>query len=209
MASLFHNNPAGRSVSFSFALPLYVSIALMSFTQLFSNNLGAEGAGVQLLFLSPTPIRTVFLAKNLFHALLFCLDALLVVLLSSLRMGWPAGEMAAATAAWVLFAVPCCLAVGNIFSLRMPFRIHPGKMTRQRGSQANALSNMALLLTVMGVGAGIFGLGWVLDAPWLAVLLLLLAAAAAVWAWLRGLRSVDAIANQRRDALLAALMRTE
>ena len=209
MASLFHNNPMGRSGNFAFALPLYVAFALMSFTQLFSNNLGAEGAGVQLLFLSPTPVRTVFLAKNLFHGLLFCLDALLVGALSTLRAGWPAGEIAAATAAWVLFALPCCLTAGNIFSLRMPFRINPGKMTRQRGSQANALASMALLLAIMVVGAGIFGLGWALDVPWLAVLLLLLAAAAAVWAWLRGLRAVDALANQRRDALLAALMKTE
>jgi ABC-2 type transport system permease protein len=209
MASLFHNHPAGRSGYFSFALPLYVAFALMSFTQLFSNNLGAEGAGVQLLFLSPTPIRTVFLAKNLFHALLFGVDALLVGALSTLRMGWPAGVMAATTAAWVLFALPCCLAVGNIFSLRMPFRIHPGKMTRQRGSQANALSSMALLLAVTAVGAGAYALCWSLQSPWLAVPLLLLAAGAAVWAWLRGLRAVDGLANRRRDTLLAALMKTE
>ncbi len=207
MASLNRGSPAG--FSFPFALPLYVAFALMGFTQLFSNNLGAEGAGIQLLFLSPTPIRTVFLAKNLFHALLFCLDALLVGALAAVRTGAPQGVVAAATAAWVLFALPCCLAVGNIFSLRMPFRIHPGKMTRQRGSQANALSSLALLLTVMAVGAGVIWLSWALDAPWLAVLLLVLAAAAAIGGWLRGLRAVDALANQRREALLAALMKTE
>jgi ABC-2 type transport system permease protein len=209
MASLFRGNPAGMGGSFVFALPLYLAFVLMSFTQLFSNNLGAEGAGIQLLFLSPTPIRTVFLAKNLFHGLLFCVDALLVGSLAILRLGWPAREIAAATAAWALFALPCCLAVGNILSLRMPFRIHPGKMTRQRGSQANALCSMALLLAVMGVGAGIFWLGWALEARWLAVLLLLLGAAGAIRIWLRGLRGVDALANQRRDTLLAALMKTE
>jgi ABC-2 type transport system permease protein len=207
LASVFRNNATGATGSFPFALPLYVAFALMGFTQLFSNNLGAEGAGIQLLFLSPTPIRTVFLAKNLFHALLFCLDALLVGGLAILRIGAPQGVMVAATAAWVLFALPCCLAVGNIYSLRIPFRIHPGKMTRQRGSQANALCSMGLLLAIMAVGAGIFGLGWALQAPWLAVLLLLVAAAAAVWAWLRGLRVVDALANQRREALLATLMK--
>lgn len=192
-----------------FALPLYVAFALMGFTQLFSNNLGAEGAGIQLLFLSPTPIRTVFLAKNLFHALLFFLDALLVGLLATLRLGAQPVWIVAATASWVLFALPCCLAVGNIFSLRMPFRIHPGRMTRQRGSQANALSSMALLLAVMGVGGLIFWLGRALSVPWLAVLLQLLAAAAAIGVWLRGLRAVDAIANLRREALLATLMKDD
>jgi ABC-2 type transport system permease protein len=109
----------------------------------------------------------------------------------------------------VLFALPCCLAVGNIFSLRMPFRIHPGRIKRQRGSQANALSSMALLLAVMAVGLGIFWLGWALEAPWLAVLLLLLAAAAAIRVWLYGLHGVAALANQRRDTLLQTLMKTE
>jgi ABC-2 type transport system permease protein len=206
-ASLFRNNYAGSG--FPYALPLYVAFALMGFTQMFSNNLGTEGAGIQLLFLSPTPIRTVFLAKNLFHALLFVLDALLVGSLSIFRLGAPRGVVVAATAAWVLFALPCCLAAGNVFSLRMPFRIHPGKMTRQRGSQINALANMALLLAVVSVGVGIFWLGWTLDAPWLAVLLLLLAAAAAIRLWMHGLHAVDAIANQRKDGLLAALMKTE
>ena len=209
MASLFRNNSTGLATSFSFALPLYVAFALMGFTQLFSNNLGAEGAGIQLLFLSPTPIRTVFLAKNLFHALLFFLDALLVGLLATLRLGAQPVWIVAATASWVLFALPCCLAVGNIFSLRMPFRIHPGRMTRQRGSQANALSSMALLLAVMGVGGLIFWLGRALSVPWLAVLLQLLAAAAAIGVWLRGLRAVDAIANLRREALLATLMKDD
>jgi ABC-2 type transport system permease protein len=207
LASLYRSNASGNS--FSYALPLYVAFALMGFTQMFSNNLGAEGAGIQLLFLSPTPIRTVFLAKNLFHFLLFWLDALLVGILTTLRLGWPQGVTVAATAAWVLFALPCCLAVGNIFSLRMPFRIHPGRMTRQRGSQANALSSMLLLLVVMVVGVVVFGLCWLFHTPWMAVPVFLALAGAAVFAWLRGLSYVDRLANQRRDSLLATLMKTE
>jgi ABC-2 type transport system permease protein len=205
LASLYRSNASGTP--FSYALPLYVAFALMGFTQMFSNNLGAEGAGIQLLFLSPTPIRTVFLAKNLFHFLLFWLDALLVGILTTLRLGWPQGVTVAATAAWVLFALPCCLAVGNIFSLRMPFRIHPGRMTRQRGSQANALSSMLLLLVVMAVGVVVFGLCRLFHTPWMAVPVFLALAGATVFAWLRGLGNVDRLANQRRDSLLATLMK--
>ena len=207
MASIYRSNASGHP--FLYALPFYVAFALMGFTQMFSNNLGAEGAGIQLLFLSPTPIRSVFLAKNLFHFLLFWLDALLVGILTTLRLGWPQGVTVAATAAWVLFALPCCLAVGNIFSLRMPFRIHPGRMTRQRGSQANALSSMLLLLVVMAVGAVVFGLCRLLASPWMAVPVFLALAGAAVFAWLRGLGNIDRLANQRRDSLLATLMKTE
>jgi ABC-2 type transport system permease protein len=207
LASIYRNNASGTP--FSYALPVYVAFALMGFTQMFSNNLGAEGAGIQLLFLSPTPIRRVFLAKNLFHFLLFWLDALLVGILTTLRLGWPQGVTVAATAAWVLFALPCCLAVGNIFSLRMPFRIHPGRMTRQRGSQANALSSMLLMLVVMTVGAVVFWLCWLLARQWMAVPVFLALAGVAVFVWLHGLGNVDRLANQRRDLLLATLMKTE
>jgi ABC-2 type transport system permease protein len=56
---------------FPLALPICMVYAQLGFTQIFYNNLGTEGAGIQLYFLSPTPIRTVLLAKNLLHSVLF------------------------------------------------------------------------------------------------------------------------------------------
>jgi ABC-2 type transport system permease protein len=209
LGGIFRNGPSGAASPFRFALPISVAYALLGFTQLFYNNLGAEGAGIQLLFLSPTPIRKVLLAKNLLHSLLFFLDALLAGTLSTLRLGWSGGEMAAATAAWLLFALPCNLAVGNIFSLTMPYRINPGRISRQRGSQANALFSLFIQLGVLGVGAAVFVLCWVFDKPWLAVPVFLLLAAGAFFVWLRVLGNVDAIASQRKDALIATLMKTE
>ena len=131
LASLMRNGLSAAANPFSFAMPLCVAYALMGFTQLFYNNLGAEGEGIQILFLSPTPIRTVLLGKNIFHGLLFLMDALLAGLLCTLRLGRPDGVTIAATAAWVLFALPSNLAAGNVFSLTMPYRINPGRM---RGS---------------------------------------------------------------------------
>jgi ABC-2 type transport system permease protein len=208
LASLFRNGSSGVR-TFQFALPLYVAYALLGFTQLFYNNLGAEGAGIQLLFLSPTPIRKVFLAKNLLHSLLFALDAVLAVILASLRIGWPSGVLLAATAAWVLFALPCSLAAGNILSITMPYRINPGRIGRQRGSQANGLSSVLAQLVMMIVGAAVFALCWFLENLWLAVPIFLALAAGAVYAWLRVLGNVDALANQRRDALMATLMKAD
>ena len=68
-------------------LLLSLAYAMVGFTQLLYNNLGTEGPGIQMLFLSPTPIRTVLLAKNLFHALLFAVDAVLVCVIATLRYG--------------------------------------------------------------------------------------------------------------------------
>ena len=192
---------------FSLALPVCMVYAQLGFTQLFYNNLGAEGAGIQLYFLSPTPMGRVLLGKNLFHGLLFALVALNAGILAGLRLGMPDPAVIAATIAWLLFSLPCNLAAGNIFSLTMPYRINPGRMTRQRGSQANALLSLLVQLAVMAVGAGVFALTWYLDRQWLAVPIFLALAVGAVLIWQRGLRNSDTLANRRRDKLIETLVK--
>jgi hypothetical protein len=209
IGGLFLNSGSGMGHSFLFALPLCVASALMGFTQLFYNNLGAEGAGIQLLFLSPMPIRRVLLAKNLFHALLFGVDALLAGILACLRLGRPDGAIVAATAAWLLFALPCNLAVGNILSLTMPYRINPGRISRQGGAQANNLLSLLNQLGVLGVGAVVFWISFALDNLLLAVPIFLALAVLAGFFWLRVLGNAGGIANRRRDTLIAILMKTQ
>ena len=194
---------------FPMAVPIAVLYALLGFTQLFYNNMGTEGAGIQVYFLSPTPIRKVMLAKNLFHSLMFLLVALLAGVLTSLRLGVPGSAVIAATAAWLLFALPANLAAGNVFSLTMPYRINPGRIARQRGSQANALLSLLVQLGVVGVGAAVFVVCWFLQNLWLAVPIFVALAGAAVFVWMRVLGNADAMANGRRDALIATLMKTE
>jgi ABC-2 type transport system permease protein len=183
--------------------------ALLGFTQLFYNNLGAEGAGIHLLFLSPTPFRTVMLAKNIFHALMFLTIAVLGTVLACVRLGMPSIAVLVATAAWLLFALPCNLAAGNIFSIIMPYRVNPGRITRQRGSQSNALLGLLVQLVVLGVGAIGFWIGWLFEDQWLATPVFLLLAVGAVYFWMRTLRNSDAMANNRRDALIATLAKTD
>ena len=192
---------------FPLALPLCMMYAQLGFTQVFYNNLGTEGAGIQLYFLSPTPIRTVLLAKNLLHAFLFGLVALVAAVLTGLRLGAPDGAVVAATVAWLLFSLPCNLAAGNIFSLRMPYRVNPGRISRQRGSQANALLSLLVQLGVLAVGAAVFSLCWFLDRMWLATPIFLTLAMGAVFVWRRVLGNADGLAYQRRDALMATLMK--
>jgi len=190
-------------------LLLCLAYAIVGFTQLIYNNLGGEGPGIQILFLSPTPIRTVMLAKNLFHAMLVTVDAVLVCILACLRFGTPAPDAIAASAAWVLFALPVHLAAGNAFSLAMPYRINLGRIGRQKGSQANALLSMLVQLGTLAVGAGVFAACAWAGRLWLAVPVFLVMAAGAVFAWLHMLGKVDRIANQRRDELIATLVKAE
>jgi ABC-2 type transport system permease protein len=209
-STMYRNSVAGSGFSFSFpyALPLGMAYALLGFTQFIYNSLGGEGTGVQLYFLSPTPIRTVLLAKNCFHSLLFAVDALVAGILISMRMGFPGAAMLAATLGWVAFALPTQLATGNVISLIMPYRINPGRITRQRGSPVSALLSLLIQVCVIGVGVGVFALAWVLGNTWLALPIFLVLSAGAVFAWLRVLRNADRMANQRRDTLIGMMART-
>ena len=154
-------------------------------------------------------MRTVILAKNLFHALLFMADAVLVCIITSLRIGWPSPAAIAATAAWMLFALPVHLSAGNAFSLNMPYRMNLGRITRQRGSQASALFSMLIQLGVLGIGAGVIAACAFLDKLWLATFVFVVLAIAAVIVWKRVLDGVDAMAARRQESLMATLVRTE
>jgi ABC-2 type transport system permease protein len=209
LSGLFANRGGAHGAASSFSLLVSLAYALVGFMQLFYNNLGPEGPGIQILFLCPTPMRTIMLAKNLFHTLLFLVDAVLVCMIASLRIGWPVPAAIAATIAWVLFAVPVHLAAGNVFSLKMAYRMNLGRITRQRGSQASALFSMLIQLGVLGIGAGIFFACSFFHELWLALPILLVLSAAALIAWMRVLNKIDLMAACRRDALLSTLVRTD
>ena len=127
IASLFRNGASATGIPFLLAFPLCVSYALLGFMQMIYNNLGAEGTGIQMLFLSPTPIRKVLLAKNLFHGMLFLLVAVLAGVFTALRMGTPSGLLLATTAAWLVFALPAKSSGGEYPVAHDALSREPGK----------------------------------------------------------------------------------
>ena len=200
--------PANHN-AFPLAIPLCIAYALLGFTHLIYNNLGAEGMGIQLLLYSPTPMRTVLLAKNIFHAVLFCVIAAVAGLLAILRAGRPAPVWIAITAAWLVFALPAHLAAGNLFSLNMPHKLNLGRIGRQRGGQASALLGMLVQAGILGVGAAVAGPCALFGILWLAAPILLVLAVPAYFLWLRVLANSDSIAMRRRDELITALAKVE
>lgn len=205
IAGLFHAGSSGKV--FPYALPLCVAYALLGFTGLFYNNLGAEGGGIQLLFLSPTPFRTVMLAKNLLHGVLYIVVACVAVALGGLRVGLPSAPLLAALGAWVLFSLPCSWIAGNILSLTMPYRVNPGRIGQPPGSQANRLTAMLIQAGTLAVGAAVFAICRSIERPWLAAFVLLVLAAGAFLVWKRVLSNVDAMALQRREDLIECMMK--
>jgi ABC-2 type transport system permease protein len=209
IGSLFHNGATAIAHPFRLAIPVCVAYGLLGFTQLIYNNLGAEGKGIQLLFLFPVPVRTVLLAKNLFHAVLYVIVAIASGVLASLRIGRPDIDVIAATIGWFAFALPANLAAGNVISLTMAYRVNLGRIGRQSGSQANALLSMLIQTSILGIGVGIISLCAIFDRLWLAAPVLFMLAVVAVIAWLLVLHNADAMANERRDTLVAKLVKAE
>lgn len=207
--AMARNNTKAPNLHFPIGLLLFLAYGIVGFTQLLYNNLGTEGPGIQILFLSPTPVRTVMLAKNLFHCGLFALEAVFISAISIWRLGMPAPDAFAATLSWLLFAVPAHLAAGNIFSITMPYRVNIGRIGRQRGSQANALFSLLIQVVVLGLGAAVLALCAFLGKLWLAVPIFMIMAAIAVVAWLRVLGNVDRLANERCEDLVSTLVRAE
>jgi ABC-2 type transport system permease protein len=206
-SGIFIKNGAPEANMFPLALPACLVYAQLGFTQIFYNNLGTEGAGIQLYFLSPTPMRTVMLAKNLLHSLLFGVVALVAALLAVVRLGMPDMVIVAATAAWLLYSLPCNLAAGILFSLKMPYRVNPGRISRQRGSQGNALLSLLVQLAFLVAAAAVFALGWFLGKMWITIPIFLGLAAGAFFVWWQVLGNADATAFERRDKLMATLMK--
>jgi ABC-2 type transport system permease protein len=208
ISTVFRNGALGGR-PFQMAFPLCVCYALLGFTQMIFNNLGAEGTGIQMLFLSPTPIRKVLLAKNLFHGALFVTVAFLAGSLATVQLGQPNWALLADTVAWVLFALPTNLAAGNLLSLTMPYRVNLGRISRQRGSQASALVSMLIQAVVMGAGVAVLAICTFFDKRWLAVPCLLVMAGISLVVWFRVLAHADVLANRNRDNLIGTLAKTE
>ncbi len=196
-----------REVPIHFVFPLAIAYGFLPLTRQFCNSLGTEGAGIQLYFLSPTPFRSVMLAKNLLQTGLFCLELVLVATVAVIRFGAPPPSLAAATFCWVLFALPANLAAGNILSIILAYRMTLTRLSREQGSVGNGLLSLLIQLAIFLVGVAVYLPLALTHYELLAGPVLLLFAAGSVWIWLRGLAKLDNMANRRRESLMETLVR--
>jgi ABC-2 type transport system permease protein len=191
-----------------YALPIGMVWAFLGLTRLICNNLGAEGDGIQFYFLSPTPMRTVILGKNFFHLLLFLLEAVLVSGLVIFRFGLPAPSIAAATLAWLLFAIPANFAAGNLLSINMPYRVNMARIRRETGAMGNGLLSMLAQFGILAVGAAVLAPCAFLGHNWWPTPVLLVLAVVALFVYLRVLGNVDRMVQSRMESLTLEIMKT-
>jgi ABC-2 type transport system permease protein len=211
MVVAFGGMMRGGSVSAirtEYALPIGMIWAFLGLTRLISNNLGAEGEGIQFFFMAPTPMRTVILGKNFLHLLIFIVEAVVIAAIVVFRFGAPAASIAVATLAWLLFAVPANFAAGNLLSVRMPYRVNLARIRRESGALGNGLTSLAVQLAILAVGAVVLGPCTFLGHPWLATPIFLALAAVAVVTYARVLAGVDRMVYARMESLTSEVMKT-
>jgi hypothetical protein len=163
------------------------------------------GGGIQLYFLFPTPFHKVMLGKNIVHTLIFMVELALVCGIVGYRAGMPSAQMLAVTLAWLLFAVPAQLAMGNILSITMAYRMNMARMSREQGATGNSLLSMLVQLVVFGVGAAVYLPLKTMGHAGLAAPVLLALALLATVGWLRTLANSQKMVTARKETLVATL----
>lgn len=188
-----------------YALPVGMVWAFLGLTRLVCNNLGGEGAGLQFYFLSPTPLRTVVLGKNLLHLMLFGLEAVVIAALILFRFGPPSASIVAATVAWILFAVPANFTAGNLLSIRMPYRLNLSRIRREPGALGNGLLSVLVQFGLLAVGGLVVVPCQAFGHPWAAPAILLVMAAGSGLLYFRVLGGINDIRPSRIEALMFEL----
>ena len=87
--------------------------------------------------------------------------------------------------------------------------MNPGRISRQRGSQASALFSLLIQAGTLGVGAALIELCSLGGMLWVAVPVFLVMALIAGFIYIRILGNSDEIASQQKDMLIATLMKAE
>jgi ABC-2 type transport system permease protein len=205
-------NSARRSVGFlthasDFAFPFAATYILLMLTNLVYNTFGGDAAGIQFFYASPVSFRDIVKGKNLTHAGILVVEAILAWTAVTFLYGRPAIDITVATLAGLLFAAPLNFAVGNVLSMYSPKKLDFSKFGRQRASQMTALLGVLLQLVIVGVGFSVFSIARYLGNSWIAILIFLLLAAVSFFVYGMILQRVDRLAFERQESLVAELCR--
>jgi len=198
------SNPFARAPDLVF--PAAVAYMVMVLSHLAYNSLAFEGYGVQFLLAAPVRFRDVMLAKNLFYTTLIGLELLIVWLFIGLFLKPPGLLVLATTLAALALAVLVNLTVGNVLSLQFPRRFDFGKF-RQRQSGLTVVVLLGVMLVLVVGGGFVFVLAWRWHKLWLAGVIFLALAGAALVLYLIMLDRTSRLAEARRDVLLGELCR--
>jgi len=201
-----HYHPLPFGVS-AYAFPIGAAYALMVLTNLIYNSLGADGGGVQIYYVVPVRFRDVLLGKNLTHAAVMAVQMVLLLLATRFLFGPMPVGIVLATLAALLFAAAVNFSVGDCLSLLAPKKMDLAVFGRQRASNITAFAGLGVQIVIFGLVAGAFAIAHFFGGLWLAVVLNLALAAAALVGYAVLLGRIDNLARSRREEIISALLR--
>jgi len=204
-------NPMRQQSFFShapdMAFPAAAAYALLVLTNLVYNSFGADAGGMQFFYASPVSFRQIVLGKNLTHAFILAANTALAWFAVSYLYGPPRPAVSIATLAGLLFAAPLNFTAGNLLSMYSPKKRDFATFGRQNVSQMTVLASLGVQAVVVAVGVSAFAVARLYQNPWITAAIFLILAAVTIPLYIMVLRSIDGIALQRREILLAELCR--
>jgi ABC-2 type transport system permease protein len=151
----------------------YLGLSLRSF-----NTFGQDGPGVQVYLVTPVPMRTILMGKNLFAIIVYIVQVLIgsAILIAVTHRATVAPLLF--TVLWMVAYTSIAFILGNQRSMRSPAYVPSGKVTlrdvrRARRSGGGNWYGLLLILGGAAVGGGIIALAFWLKMPVLAPLLML------------------------------------
>lgn len=200
-----HSSALSRTPDMAF--PGAAAYAVLVLTNLVYNSFGGEGGGLQFFYACPVRFSQIVLGKNLTHAAVLLANAIFAWFAVTYLYGAPHLAVTVATAVGLMFAAPLNFTVGNLLSIYSPKKRDFSTFGRQNVSQTTVLASFGMQIVIVGLGAGVFMVAKLYDNLWIAVFLFLILAAISIPVYIAVLRSLDGIAAQRQETLLAELCR--
>jgi ABC-2 type transport system permease protein len=171
------------------------------------NSFAYEGKGIQTYFMAPVSFREVLLGKNLFLVSLVVFELTLAFGLLIWRMGLPSLPRFIATIGAAVFAVLGQLSIANWSSLSFPKKMEIGKMKGQRNSGIAVWTAFGVQILLGGICTVVLFAGQWTNSPWLPVIAFAGLTAAALGGYSASLRSMDALAEAKKELLIETLSR--
>src|SRR5579863_8446447 len=189
------------------AFPGAAAYGLLVLTNLVYNSFGGDGGGIQFFYASPARFGQILLGKNLTHAAILAINALLTWIAVSIFYGPPSAAVTAATLAGLLFAGPLNFTAGNLLSIYFPKKRDFASFGRQNAAQTTVLASLGVQIVIVAAGVGAFAMGRMLNNLWISAAVFLVLAAVTVPLYVIVLRRLDDVAIVRRESLIAELCR--
>jgi ABC-2 type transport system permease protein len=185
--------------------PAALAYAMVGLAPLAYNSFGLEGTGAQFYFLAPVRLRDVFLAKNLMNFILAMLEIAMVFAVITCVTTPPSIKMTVAAMLWITATMLFSMTVGNHRSITAPKKIETGRAAAKQASPLSALLSIGVLLVSAALGAALITIESYFKTHWILLPALLMLAAASLFVYRNGLRTIDRFTLDHREELFDEL----